>query len=332
MAIFRYEDGALPHGLALAWVAAGYSGGIVLCAQTSWAANAAGVAWLASALTIAAYMIHECAHNTVFRAAGWNLVLGRVLAWIVGACYTPFGQIVEKHMIHHAARLDNVSYDYRPLLRRHPALAAVFRTLEFCYVPAVEIWMHLVVLAAPWHVPARAGDRGRVAAILAIRAVFFALLGLWSLRVPLLYALAHVLFVHVLRFMDCFQHTYARHVVARREDLATLPRQSRDYEQENTFSNPLSVRVPAINRLTLNFGFHNAHHRKPSEPWYRLPAHHRAMYGALATHTLPVATLLANYHRHRTARVLGAPGDEGHGLGDPARFAGALGVSFLTQY
>ena len=332
MAMFRYEDGALPHGLAMLWIAGGYGGGIALLGQPSLAANAAGVVLLASAFVIAAYFIHECSHNTVFRDAGWNVRLGHVLSWIVGACYTPLVSIVEKHMVHHTDRIDNVSYDYRPLLRRRPWLASLFRALEFCYVPAVELWMHLVALTAPWHVAERREDRGRVLAVLAVRGACFALLWVWSPRAVLGYALAYVLFVHVLRFMDCFQHTYALRVVNARADLAELARQSRDYEQDNTFSNPLSVTVPPVNWLTLNFSFHNAHHLKPSEPWYRLPAIHREMYGSLAAHTLSFAQLLANYHRFRTARVLDDYGDEGQGLGDVAQFAGALGVSFLTQY
>ena len=45
----------------------------------------------------------------------------------------------------------------------------------------------------------------------------------------------------------------------------------RQYEEDNTYSNLLSTRYPWLNLLVLNFCYHNVHHNKPSEPWYRLP-------------------------------------------------------------
>jgi fatty acid desaturase len=54
-----------------------------------------------------------------------------------------------------------------------------------------------------------------------------------------------------------------------------LHRGDRVYEQAHTFSNPLSLRHPWVNLFVLNFGYHNAHHAKPTTPWFRLPALHR---------------------------------------------------------
>jgi hypothetical protein len=65
--------------------------------------------------------------------------------------------------------------------------------------------------------------------------------------------------------------------------------------------------------------------------WAQLPALHRALYGEGDRQVIPCATLLANFHRHRVARVtsddygeVGAAGDRTGG------FIGAVGVSFLT--
>ena len=66
-----------------------------------------------------------------------------------------------------------------------------------------------------------------------------------------------------------------------------------------------------LNWLTLNFGFHNAHHARPTTPWYRLPALHFEMYGSDPKHVIPLAAQLRLFHRHRLARGLlwGLPAD-----------------------
>ena len=55
-------------------------------------------------------------------------------------------------------------------------------------------------------------------------------------------------------------------------------RADRDYEQSHTFSNVISIRYPWLNLITLNFGYHNAHHTKPTVPWHELPKLHEALY------------------------------------------------------
>ena len=137
---------------------------------------------------------------------------------------------------------------------------------------------------------------------------------------------------YALRFFDAFQHTYALHQLQSPHAPVAELRHSAEYEEANTYSNPLTIRWLPLNWLVLNFPFHNAHHRRPIEPWYRLPQVHVACFGALQQRTLNAGLLLRNYHRYRVARVLDDYGDPGHGLADPQRFAGALGVSFLTQY
>jgi fatty acid desaturase len=81
----------------------------------------------------------------------------------------------------------------------------------------------------------------------------------------------------------------------------------------------------------LNFGYHNAHHHRPSVPWYRLPKLHRELHDEHPHAVLPLAALLRTWHRNRVRRVL----SNDYGAPSPGRpgadaFVGAHGVSFLT--
>jgi fatty acid desaturase len=148
----------------------------------------------------------------------------------------------------------------------------------------------------------------------------------------LLYALAYLLFLNVLRFMDAFQHTYE--VFVTRSLVAAPPDARRDlgYEYANTYSNLLGERYWWLNLLVLNFSYHNAHHCRPGEPWYRLPALHRSLYGERRDRqVITCAELCGSFHRHRVARVFAADYGRVAASGDRAAgFLGAVGVSFLT--
>jgi fatty acid desaturase len=141
-----------------------------------------------------------------------------------------------------------------------------------------------------------------------------------------------VLFLNVLRFMDAFQHTYDLFVT---RSLAAAPADARRdlaYEYANTYSNLIGERHGWLNLLVLNFPYHNAHHVRPGEPWYRLPALHRSLYGAQRDRqVITCAELLSSFHRNRVARVLAADYGSVAASGDRAAgFLGAVGVSFLT--
>ena len=143
--------------------------------------------------------------------------------------------------------------------------------------------------------------------------------------------LAYFIFLTVLRFMDAFQHTYDVFPTRSLQRAPAELRRDRQYEYENTYSNLVSVGIPWLNILVLNFPYHNAHHTKPVEPWYKLPALHRKLYGENDRQVMPCRALFASYHKHRVARVLakdyGAVAAEGDRAGG---FIGAVGVSFLT--
>src|SRR5258707_7825193 len=106
-----------------------------------------------------------------------------------------------------------------------------------------------------------------------------------------------------------------------------VPMAGRDrrYEHANTYSNVISRLHPWLNLLTLNFGYHNAHHHRASVPWYRLPALHRDLYGEEAGGLLPLGELLRTWHRNRVRRVLS---DD---YGSPSPAAGRRGPFFGAQ-
>lgn len=329
-ALMRQPQGYWPHFAALGYALAGYAGGLwCMTAQPAWL-NALGTLALAHALVVAAYLLHECAHNTVFADPRHNARLGEALSFLVGAAYVDYAVIRHKHMRHHTDRADVVAFDLRRLLLRRPWMRRTVEALEWAWIPAVDLLMHGLVLVLPFVLPQRRHQRRRVVLLLVIRGTLFWALAWISAQAVLLYALAYLLFLHILRFMDVHQHTYSL-VEALDSGHACGPAErDRAYEDRNTFSNPISRRHPWLNLLTLNFGYHNAHHVHPTTPWYALPKLHEQLPAA-AAHTLPFPALLKSYARHRVARVLnGDPADTP--MPPPDRFVGVVGVSFLTAH
>ena len=330
--LFRHADGALPNTLALGYALAGYAGGLWLMATASWPWALAGTLWFAHALIIAAYLFHEFAHGTIFTQPGANTRGGVLMTWLTGSCYARYEQLRRKHMRHHVDRADVISLDTKALLHSAPAwMRRSVLALEWAYVPAVELLMHAYVVARPFLGPRQRADRGRLLAILCIRGSAFAALGHFAPRGLVLYAVAYLVMVSVLRFADAFQHTYDAYAIP---DSAPVPAdrlRDKAYEQAHTYSNLASLRWPRLNLLLLNFPYHNAHHEKPTAPWYRLPALHHELYGAQPEQILPMAKLLLPFHRHRVKRVLADDyGEVAPRSGRADDFVGAVSVSFLT--
>ncbi len=167
---FRYPDGRLPNVLALLYAVGGYMLGIAGLTASAWWLNALAIVLLAHALVIAAYLIHECAHNTILADNRWNARLGAALMWLTGASYGRYEDIRHKHFRHHVDRADVVAFDFRPLLPRFPRLFRLIRMLEWAYVPAVDLMMHALVIVLPFRLASRRDRRARVLTVLAIRA------------------------------------------------------------------------------------------------------------------------------------------------------------------
>lgn len=332
MASFRTPEGRLPNTLALSYTLLGYPAGVYLLLQTSLWANVPGVLLTAHTLVYAAYLLHEFAHGAIFRAPADNQRWGVLMTWITGACYAPFAALRHKHMRHHVDRADVLTLDYQAVLQRAPRW--VFRlvlALEWAWIPAVEFIMHGYVMLLPFLRGERRAERPRLLLILAIRGAAFTALFMARPAALLLYALAYLLMLHVLRFGDAYQHTYDGFAVLEGGDIPDDKLRDRAYEQLNTYSNLLSVDRPWLNLLMLNFTYHNAHHEKPTVAWHALPKLHGELFPAEYRQVLPFSALIRGYHRDRLARIKSADyGEVGEGPDRAARFLGAVGVSFLT--
>ena len=331
--VLRYPDALAPTAAALGFVAAGYAGGIALMALGGWPGWLPGALLTAQAMVIAAYMIHECAHTAVFRETRHNARLGRLLMWVTGACYGDYEDVREKHMRHHVDRGDVIFLDYRPILQRHGWLRRLIEALEWAWIPAMDLFMHALMFVLPFTTAQYRRLRARVLAVALLRGTAFGLLAWFAWPAALGYALAYCLMLVVLRFMDMHQHTYEVMVTLGTGRKGPPEGFDRDYEHRNTFSNPMGRGL--FNLITLNFGYHNAHHVRPAEPWYRLPALDRSLFSGDDGQVLPFANVLRCYGRHRVRRVMNEDhGDMGVGSGPHKGldFVGVYGVSFLTAY
>jgi fatty acid desaturase len=330
-ASLRHVRGTWPNLAVISYTLLGWPLGIWLSARPEISLNVVGVLLTAHTLIYSAYLIHDCAHHSVFATAWANDRLGVVFSWINGACLADYARLKKKHLRHHADRLDVVTFDYRAALRRSPRwVRRSALALEWAYVPVVELLMRGMALAAPFHFGTPL-QRIRVLLLFAVRLAFFAALAWVSVKAVVLYALAYLIFLNVLRFMDAFQHTYEVFASHSLEAAPLDPRRDLRYEYENTYSNLVAERWRWMNLLVLNFPYHNAHHVRPSVPWYRLPALHRSLYGEKDPQVITCRHLVGSYHRHRVARVMAENYGSVSATGNRADgFLGAVGVSFLT--
>jgi fatty acid desaturase len=336
--ILKERAGLRHNGLALAYAIAAYALGFYGLFRPEWAVNGLAVLLLAHGMVIAAYLIHECGHQLVFRRASHNAMLGRAMSWLCGAAYGTYEDMRYKHFRHHVDNDDVVWFEYEEFFERHPIVLRITRILEWFYIPAHDLIMHFIMVFTSFIIPQRRDQRVRNVLVILLRGSIFVALVVWFPKVALLYAVAYMLMMHVLRFMDALQHDYSYH--------ATLfeyvpPPHKGDvaWEQEHTFSVPVSLRLPRLNWLTLNFGFHNAHHYDMNVPWYRLPELHAKIAGDDPTRVIPFWSQLRLYHRNRVLRVCNPqPDDYPQGedyLAAARQGTGPIGgnaASFLTSF
>ena len=328
--LFRDREAAVANSAILLWVMSGWAVSFPCMAAASLGLNILGVLLCVHTMVLAAYLIHEAAHQTLFAVRWANSWAGEAMSFIAGSAYGSFERIRHMHIRHHLDRVDLTCFDFKGLMRRRPLLRRCLQVSEWCYLPATETLMHLQVVWRPLFSRAHRPFMARSMAMLTVRLGLLVLLGMWSLKALVLYFVAAGLLLHVLNFFDAFHHTFEQHFVAPDEPIARGSR-DRAYEQANTYSNLLSTTHPWLNLLTLNFGHHNAHHERASVPWYRLPAYHKALYGEHSAAVMPLRELLGTWHRHRVRRVVaddyGVPGQNERRAD---AFVGAHGVSFLT--
>jgi len=327
-----------------------YYGGAVIYAVSAWCLGFAGLfadSWLvnlpatlllAHGMVIAAYLIHECGHNLVFSRSRHNAALGRFMSWLCGAAYGTYDDMRYKHFRHHVDNGDVVWFDYDLFFERRPRITVLIRMLEWIYVPAHDLLMHGIMALTSFVIPQRRSQRVRNLIVLAIRGGIFLGLLVFVPKVAVLYAIAYMIMMHVLRFMDSLQHDYPATTTL--FDYEQPPHKGdSEWEQVHTFSNPLSLQWPRINWLVLNFGYHNAHHADMNVPWFRLPELHREMTGDDPSRVIPFFSALRLYHHNRVRRVCN-PQPENYPKGlDYLRMAqsgvgpiGGNAASFLTSF
>lgn len=336
-AVLNEPEGLRYHGLAVLYAVSGYVLGLAGLFAESWAVNALAVLLLAHAMVIAAYLVHECGHNLVFRSVRHNAVLGRALTWLCGASYGTYEDIRYKHFRHHVDVDDVVWFDYERFFREHPLVLRITRVLEWFYIPAHDLLMHGIMVFTSFIIPQRRNQRRRNVTVIVIRGGLFLALCWFFPKVAVLYAVAYLLMMTVLRFMDSVQHDYSYNLTL--FEFGKPPRKG-DYawEQEHTFSNPQSFRREWPNWLTLNFGWHNAHHADMKVPWYRLPAKHRELFGEDPELVIPLSAQLKIFHKQRVRRIVGNhTGNEPFGreylkAARRAEVYGGNAASFLTSF
>jgi len=328
--IFRDPEGALPNSLIIVWTMIIWLLSFTMMVADSLLLNIAAVFLCVHAMVLAAYLVHEAAHYTLFRNPAHNRWVGELMSFIAGACYASFERIRHLHIRHHRDRADVTCFDFKGLMNRQAWLKKLLQVMEWAYLPATEALMHLQVIWRPFFVQSQRRYLPRSLAVLVIRLVLLILLAACSMKALVSYAISYLIFLHVLNFFDAFHHTFEQFFVGE-NDPVPMEGRDRQYEQANTFSNVVSIRFPVLNLLTLNFGYHNAHHDRASVPWYGLPKLHHELYGARSRSVMPFSQLLKTWHKNRVRRVIsedyGAP-DTGTGRADG--FVGAHGVSFLT--
>lgn len=336
--LIRDSQGIYYYGGATLYVVLAYGLGFAGLFADNWAVNAAATLLLAHAMVIAAYLIHECGHNLVFSHSRHNAILGRVMSWFCGAAYGTYEDMRYKHFRHHVDNDDVVWFDYDRFFEQHPALTSIVRVLEWFYIPAHDLIMHGIMIFTSFVIPQRRSQRRRNVFVIAVRGGIFLALIMWAPKAALLYVVAYLSMMHVLRFMDSVQHDYPYSTTL--FDYRRSPhRGDAVWEQEHTFSNPLSIKYPRLNWLVLNFGYHNAHHADMNQPWYRLPALHAQLTGDDPASVIPLSSQLKLYHRNRVKRIYN-PQPEDYPKGEEylrtARSgAGPIGgnaASFLTSF
>lgn len=330
--LWRHPKGWLPNSLALGYVGLGQIIGIGLLSSSGLATWLVGIILVAHSLVIAAYFIHELAHNSIFNSRRLSLTVGEILSWLCGAAYAPMSRIKRMHMRHHGDIADLALFDPRPFLAQSPAwFRRCVYLLEWCYIPAVELIMHYNVVTRPFLNTLYASDRTRVIIVGLSRATLFAGLFLVSPWALFGYGIAYCLMLIALFLADAYAHTYEYYLVHSVDEKVPRNGRDRDYDRLHTYSNLVSERWPWLNLLNLNFGYHNAHHASPIVPWYDLPRFHKECQLDGSPQVLPYREVWRTFHQNRLKRIEAEdPGDVGTGQGRADHFLGVHGVSFLS--
>mgnify|MGYP000471007602 CR=1 FL=1 len=188
---FRKPEGFRYHGSALAYAVSAYILGFAGLFFASGLGLALSTLLLAHGMIIAAYMIHEAAHNTVFKDNAHNARLGEYLSWMCGSAYGTYEDMRFKHFRHHVDNDDVVWFDYEIFFARYPRVLKLVQGLEWFYIPAHEFIMHGIMILSAYVIPQRREQRTRNLTVICVRGGLFLALLVWAPGVACLYALAY---------------------------------------------------------------------------------------------------------------------------------------------
>ncbi|MFA9202044.1 MAG: fatty acid desaturase, partial [Candidatus Nanopelagicaceae bacterium] len=300
------RGGVLWNTLAIAYSIFGYFSGLLLLVSANGWFNLLGVILLTHSLILSAYLSHELMHGNIFKSGTWNKRFGQVMLWLNGGCYYGFQNLMVQHIAHHVKRVDVFTFDIPSAIKNIPSsLRLIIVALEWLYFPVVSFWSRWHSLIILWQNSKLHGEQTRILLTLIFRGCLFSLLALVSIKALLLYFLAYIGMITVLRWIDAFQHTYEAFPVG-----ANLPKRDRTHEQKHTYSNLISRRYPWLNSLFLNFGYHNAHHANMKCPWYRLQSLDDELFkNNPPKQHISIAKQLTNYHQFRVTRLFTGQGE-----------------------
>lgn len=291
----------LINSLVFLGIALAYCTGLTLLLLSPLGLNLLGVFCLGYSIILAAYLKHEAIHGIALPQTRWNRWLGQMLSWIDGTCYKPWQALVQEHLLHHQGKDIRPDVNFADTPR---TLRQLLLLLEWAHIPATSLMvftrLHLSELICPGF------QSRRLRWVVFFRWSGFILLGWFSLKALVLYAVAYNLALAFLRFQAAFQHN---------EAFLTATDRARD--RVGTFSLLLSEEHPWLNSFLLNFGYHNAHHQKMACPWYLLPQLDRDLFRHGEGNHILDREVLADYHRYRLLRIKTALGWQEQALSTP---------------
>src|SRR5260370_22506529 len=143
--LFRDREGALATAVVLGWPCAGWLGSFALMGAHAVILNIAGVLLCAHTMIIAAYLVHEAAHQTLFAAHRANAFAGEVMNFIAGSAYASFERIRHMHIRHHLDLADLTFFFFKGLIQGRPGVIRNLQILEWDHVTAHVLLMTLQI-------------------------------------------------------------------------------------------------------------------------------------------------------------------------------------------
>lgn len=276
---------------------------------------------IALAKICAWYLTHDCAHNCAFRSKAANSLVGECLSFLNGLSFFSFESYRKDHVRHHAEKIDISGFDSRRFAEVYPKIFSGIRLSEKAYIP---VFYYLIKAVGVYHavLSDRRRESARAVGSICVYAVALTVFARSSLLLILVWQLSSLIRIHVVRFVDCFQHSFQQvHPGG-----VKLPH-DKFYEIHNTFSVPVARKYKFLNLIILNFGYHTAHHCFPSCPWYMLPKLDSTIMEQLSHYGIPEAReescsfldFIAAYHRGRTLRLVSD--SEGHAYDAEGKFS-----------